>query len=135
EQGGALTEEEFLEISDQLLTAAHDGARNLSGNGMLALLRIPDELEKLRLDPSVIGMAVEELLRFDSPLQRQTRVALEDLSINGRQIRRGQPVLSMLGAANRDPAQFPDPDCLDICRQDNRHVAFGSGIHFCLGAP
>jgi pimeloyl-[acyl-carrier protein] synthase len=135
EQGDRLTEEDLLGLCDQLLTAGHDTTRNLIGNGMLALLQNEDQLQKLRQDPSLIVSAVEELLRFDSPLQRQTRVAKEDFELRGNAIRKGQPILSMLGAANRDPSQFKDPNRLDICRRNNGHLAFGSGIHYCLGAP
>ena len=135
EQGDTLSEQDLLGLCDQLLTAGHDTTRNLIGNGMLALLHNTDQLDKLREDPALIVSAVEELLRFDSPLQRQTRVAKVDFELGGKRISRGQPVLAMLGAANRDPSQFSDPDCLNICRRNNGHVAFGSGIHFCLGAP
>jgi pimeloyl-[acyl-carrier protein] synthase len=135
EQGDVLGEEDLIGLCDQLLTAGHDTTRNLIGNGMLALLHNTDQLDKLRSDPSLILSAVEELLRFDSPLQRQTRVAKEDFELDGKQISKGQPVLAMLGAANRDPSQFSDPDSLDICRRNNGHLAFGSGIHYCLGAP
>jgi pimeloyl-[acyl-carrier protein] synthase len=135
EKGDMLGEEDLLGLCDQLLTAGHDTTRNLIGNGMLALLRNPDQLDKLKRDPSLVVSAVEELLRFDSPLQRQTRVAKEDFTLGGKQISKGQPVLAMLGAANRDPSQFSDPDTLDICRRNNGHLAFGSGIHYCIGAP
>jgi cytochrome P450 len=135
EQGDRLTEEDLLGLCDQLLTAGHDTTRNLIGNGMLALLQNEDQIQKLRQDPSLIASAVEELLRFDSPLQRQTRVAKEDFELHGHPIRKGQPILSMLGAANRDPSRFEDPNRLDICRRNNGHLAFGSGIHYCLGAP
>jgi hypothetical protein len=135
EQGDKLTEEDLLGLCDQLLTAGHDTTRNLIGNGMLALLQNEDQLQKLRQDPSLIVPAVEELLRFDSPLQRQTRVAMEDFELHGNAIRKGQPILSMLGAANRDPGRFEDPNRLDISRRNNGHLAFGSGIHYCLGAP
>jgi hypothetical protein len=135
EQGDMLSEEDLIGLCDQLLTAGHDTTRNLIGNGMLALLHNLEQLGKLTSDSSLIVSTVEELLRFDSPLQRQTRVAKEDFELGGKQIRKGQPVLAMLGAANRDPGQFSDPDSLDICRRNNGHVAFGSGIHYCLGAP
>jgi hypothetical protein len=135
EQGDMLSEEDLIGLCDQLLTAGHDTTRNLIGNGMLALLNNLEQLDKLKSDSSLILSTVEELLRFDSPLQRQTRVAKEDFELGGKQIRKGQPVLAMLGAANRDPSQFSDPDSLDICRRNNGHVAFGSGIHYCLGAP
>jgi cytochrome P450 len=135
EQGDRLTEEDLLGLCDQLLTAGHDTTRNLIGNGMLALLQNPDQLQKLRHYPSLVASAVEELLRYDSPLQRQTRVAKEDIELHGNIVRKGQPILSMLGAANRDPSRFEDPHRLDITRRNNGHVAFGSGIHYCLGAP
>jgi len=135
EQGDRLTEDDLIGLCDQLLTAGHDTTRNLIGNGMLALLKNQDQLHTLREDLSLIPSAVEELLRFDSPLQRQTRVAKEDFELHGCPIRKGQPILSMLGAANRDPARFEDSNRLDICRRNNGHVAFGSGIHYCLGAP
>ena len=135
EQGDRLTEEDLLGLCDQLLTAGHDTTRNLIGNGMLALLQNEDQRQKLRNNPSLIVSAVEELLRFDGPLQRQTRVAKEDFELHGHTIRKGQPLLSMLGAANRDPSQFKDPNRLDIGRRNNGHLAFGSGIHYCLGAP
>jgi cytochrome P450 len=118
-----------------LLIAGHETTVNLIGNGMLALLRHPEELARLRSDPSLITSAVEELLRFDSPVQMTGRFASEPLEIDGHQIARGELVLPLLGAANHDPAQFPDPERLDVRRSPNNHVAFGRGIHFCLGAP
>jgi cytochrome P450 len=107
----------------------------LIGNGLLTLLRQPDELRRLRDDPELIRTAVEELLRYESPVQLTDRRALEPLEIGGQQIESGQHVTVLLGAANRDPAQFPEPDRLDLGRRPNRHVAFIQGIHFCLGAP
>ncbi len=135
EQGDVLSEDELLINCVMLLFASHETTSSLIGNGMLALLRHPDQLRQLRSDPTLIATAVEELLRYESPLQRSERVAAEDLDIAGRRIARGQRVWSMIGAANRDPAQFPEPDRLDLARQPNRHLAFGYGIHFCLGAP
>ncbi|MGH7304285.1 MAG: cytochrome P450, partial [Candidatus Rokuibacteriota bacterium] len=103
--------------------------------GVLALLRHPAELRRLRETPALITSAVEELLRYDGPVQRTARVASGDATIGGRTIRKGDMVMPFIGAADRDPAQFPDPDRLDLARADNRHIAFGWGIHFCLGAP
>ncbi len=135
DQGHLLSEEELIVNCIALFMGGHETTRSLIGNGLLALLQNPDQLGKLRDDPSLIVTAVEELLRYNSPLQRAVRVAKEDLEIGGKQIQQGQLVLAMLGAANRDPEQFPDPDRLDITRQENRHVAFGHGTRFCLGAP
>jgi cytochrome P450 len=92
-------------------------------------------MERLCADPSQVPTAVEELLRYDGPVQATGRVAMEDLEIGGQKVTKGQAVLTVLGAANRDPAQFGKPDELDLDRQPNEHVAFGDGIHFCLGAP
>ena len=135
EQGDRLSADELFAMCVQMLVGGHDTTTGLIGNGMLTLLQHPAEFEKLKADSSLISTAVEEFLRFESPGPRDTRLALEDLEIGGQHISTGQAVVLMLGAANRDPAQFPDPDRLDICRQPNKHVAFGWGIHFCLGAP
>ncbi len=135
EQGDTLSEDELLSMCSLLFVAGHDTTRNLIGNGVLALLQNPSQLTRLKDDPSLVTSAVEEFLRFDTSVQRQTRVAKEDFELGGKSIRKGQAVLAMLGAANRDPQQFTDPDRLDIARHPNRHVAFGTGIHFCLGAP
>jgi cytochrome P450 len=135
EAGDKLNEEELLATCILLLVAGHETTVNLIGNGTLALLRHADQLQKLRENPGLIVTAVEELLRFDGPVQRTARIPSEDLTIGGRTIPKGEMVMPFLGAADRDPAQFPDPDRLDITRADNRHIAFGMGIHFCLGAP
>jgi pimeloyl-[acyl-carrier protein] synthase len=135
EAGETLTEEELLATCILLLIAGHETTVNLIGNGTLALLRHPDELRRLRQTPGLIVNAVEELLRYDGPVQRTARVPSTDITIGGRTIGKGEMVMPFIGAADRDPAQFPDPDRLDLGRADNRHVAFGWGIHFCLGAP
>ncbi len=135
EQGDVLSEPELVIMCTLLLIAGHETTVNLIGNGMLALLRHPDELARLRADPSLIGSAVEELLRFDSPVQLTARIATERVEIGGQPIEAGQWILPLLGAANHDPAQFLDPEKLDLSRTPNNHVAFGRGIHFCLGAP
>ena len=135
EAGDKLNEDELLATSILLLIAGHETTVNLIGNGMLALLRHPDQLRLLRERPDLIGSAVEELLRYDGPVQRTARIPSADVTFGGRTIKAGEMVMPFIGAADRDPAQFPDPDRLDLGRTDNRHIAFGWGIHFCLGAP
>ena len=135
EAGDKLNEEELLATCILLLIAGHETTVNLIGNGVLALLRNPGELERLRATPGLITNAVEELLRYDGPVQRTARVASAAATIGGRTIAKGEMVMPFIGAADRDPSQFPDPDRLDLARADNRHIAFGWGIHFCLGAP
>jgi cytochrome P450 len=135
EAGDKLSEDELLASSILLLVAGHETTVNLIGNGTLALLRHPDQLRRLRENPGLIVGAVEELLRYDGPVQRTARMPSAEATIGGRTIKPGEMVMPFIGAADRDPAQFPDPDRLDIARADNRHVAFGMGIHFCLGAP
>jgi len=135
DHGDALSEDELLATCVLLLVAGNETTTNLIGNGTLALLRHPDALRQLQDDPGIIVSAVEELLRFDGPVQATSRVVLKDLEFQGRQFKVGQVVITFLGAANHDPAQFSEPERLDLTRADNRHVAFGHGIHFCLGAP
>ena len=135
EAGDKLNEEELLATCILLLIAGHETTVNLIGNGVLALLRNPGELKRLRETPGLITTAVEELLRYDGPVQRTARVASAEATIGGRTIAKGEMVMPFIGAADRDPSQFPDPDRLDLTRADNRHIAFGWGIHFCLGAP
>jgi len=135
EAGDKLSEDELLSTCVLLLIAGHETTVNLIGNGTLALLRNPGELQRLRENPGLIGTAVEELLRYDGPVQRTARIPSSEVTIGGRTIAQGEMVMPFIGAADRDPAQFPDPDRLDITRADNRHIAFGWGIHFCLGAP
>jgi pimeloyl-[acyl-carrier protein] synthase len=116
------------------MVGGQETTTNLIGNGLLTLLRAPAELERLRQDPALVPSAVEELLRYESPSQHTGRLAPEDLELGGKTIRKRQAVIAVMGAANRDPERFPDPDRLDLARRDNRHVAFGWGPHFCFGA-
>src|SRR5438046_1572421 len=133
-QGDRFTEEEVIANVIVTMVGGQETTTNLIGNGMLSLLRNPEQLEKLRSDLSLIPSAVEELLRYESPSQHTARLAPEDPELGGKQIRKNQNVIAVMGAANRDPERFPDPDRLDITRSDNRHVAFGWGPHFCFGA-
>jgi len=134
-EGDRLTEDELVTTCILLLNAGHEATVNVSGNGTLALLRHPDQLRRLRADPSLLPTAIEELMRFDSPLQLFERTATEDVEIGGIMVAAGQKIAALLGSANRDPAAFADPDTLDIGRADNPHISFGAGIHFCIGAP
>ena len=134
EEGEVLTEEELYAQCIALLFAGHETTRNLIGNGMYTLLRNPRETEELREKPEMIRSAVEELLRYESPVQFTARVLKEDVEVCGQQIRKGWTVLCMLGAANRDPKQFKEPNQLDLKRLNNQHLAFSAGLHFCIGA-
>ena len=135
EEGDRLSERETLNMLRLLLVAGNETTTNLIGNGMLALLRHPDQLQRLRDDPSLIQAAVDELLRFDSPVQTDFRRALEDCEVNGFAVRRRENIVVLLGAANRDPDVFENPDRLDVGRGNRSHLSFGRGIHHCLGAP
>jgi cytochrome P450 PksS len=135
EAGDALSEHELVAMIFLLLVAGHETTVNLVGNGMLALLEHPDQLERLRNDPGLIKPAIEELLRYASPVEMATeRYACEDVSLAGVTIPRGEIVFAVIASANRDERQFPDPDTLDITREPNKHLSFGLGAHFCLGA-
>ena len=134
EQGDRLTEEELLGNLVLLLAAGHETTTNLIGNGMLALLRHPDQLELFKEQPRIAPSAVNELLRYEPPVQATERLASVDVELGGRRIPAGTYVTVVLAAANRDPRQFADPDRLDLRRPDNRHLSFGYGPHFCLGA-
>lgn len=135
EDGSRLTGEELLEMCLLLTVVGMETTTNLIGNGVDALLAAPAELARLRSDPGLIRSAVEELLRYDSPIQLAGRIALRDIEIGGRTLRRGQVAGIVIGAANRDPRIFADPERLDLGRSPNNHLAFGRGIHHCLGAP
>jgi pimeloyl-[acyl-carrier protein] synthase len=117
------------------MVGGQETTTNLIGNGLLALLRTPHELERLRANPELLPSAVEELLRYEPPSQHTARIAHSDLTLGGQSIRKGDSVMAVMAAANRDPLRFPDPDRLDLARTDNRHLAFGWGRHFCFGAP
>ncbi len=134
EQGDTFSQDELYSMFVLLQIGGHETTTNLIGNGLLALLQNPDQLLKLRNNPALLETAVEELLRYHSPIQATARIATEDLEIGGKPISAGQYISTYLAAANRDPDQFPDPDRLDITRQENRHLAFSFGPHFCLGA-
>ena len=133
--GDRLTEDELVTTCVLLLNAGHEATVNVSGNGLLALLQHPDQVARLRDDPGLLPTAVEEFMRFDSPLQLFERTATTDVQVGGVTVREGQKVAALLGAANRDPAVFPDPDRFDVGRTDNPHITFGAGVHFCIGAP
>ena len=133
--GSRLSEDELVATAVLLQMAGHEASVNVVGNGVLALLRWPAELARLRADPELARTAVEELIRYDSPLQLFERTAVSDAAVGGVRIAAGQKVAALLGAANRDPAVFADPDRLDVGRADNPHIGFGAGIHYCLGAP
>ena len=133
ERTGQLDGEETVATSILLLMAGYETTVDVIGNGLFALLRHPDQLRRLRDDRELIRSAVEELVRYDAPVQSLSRVALEDVAFGSRVIRRGQQIHVLTGAANRDPARFSDPDALDITRQDRAHLGFGAGLHACPG--
>ncbi|WP_158841366.1 cytochrome P450 [Saccharothrix deserti] len=133
-EGRRLSEDEIVANLVLTMVGGQETTTNLIGNGVLTLLRHPDQLRRLHADPGLFPSAVEELLRFESPSQHTARVAKEDVEIGGTRMRRGQAVVAVLGAANRDPSRFPDPGRLDLGRADNRHLAFGWSAHFCFGA-
>lgn len=135
EERDALTDTELLSTSNLLLIAGHETTTNLIGNGLLALLREPAELARLRENPERMPTAIEELLRFDGPVQATVRVTTEDLELGGERIEEGSLVMIGIGAANHDPDVFDEPDRLDLSRDPNPHLGFGFGAHFCLGAP
>lgn len=136
EHGDRLSENELYSMAVLLIVAGHETTVSLITNAVLALLGQPDELERLQADPSLMRNAVEELLRYDSPVERTiARWVTEDTQFGGQSIARGDLVIAVVGSANRDDAQFPDADVLDLGRTANRHVGFGRGPHFCLGAP
>jgi cytochrome P450 len=135
DQGDRLTEDEMIGTCVLLLNAGHEATVNVTGNGWWTLFRNPDQLELLRGDHSLLPRAVEELMRYDTPLQMFERWVLEDVEIHGVSVPKGSELALLFGSANRDPDAFDRPDELDITRERNAHMSFGAGIHFCLGAP
>ncbi len=134
ESGDRLSERELFATCVLLLIAGNETTTNLIGNGVVALLRHPAQLERLRRDPARMPAAIEELVRFDSPVQMTSRLVLEERELHGCRLRRGEQIVLILGAGNRDPARFDDPDRLDFDRPDVRPLSFGHGLHYCLGA-
>ncbi|MET1076283.1 MAG: cytochrome P450 [Umezawaea sp.] len=133
--GGRLTEDELVATAVLLLMAGHEATVNVIGNGVLALMRHPDQWRRLIADPSLMPTAAEELIRYDSPLQLFERTATAEVEIAGYRLEPGDKIAALLGAAARDPLVFTSPDALDISRFPNQHLGFGAGIHYCLGAP
>ncbi len=129
-----LTQEELVANINILLSTGHETTTHLIGNGLLALLQNPDQMQKLRQEPRLISSAIEEMMRYENPVQITYRSAIEDVEMGGRQIRKGDLVNSILGSANRDLERYTDPDRFDITRNEGRHLNFGLGIHFCIGA-
>jgi cytochrome P450 len=136
EHGDVLSEEELYSMILLLIVVGHETTVNLIGNGMLCLFRHPNQYAQLLQQRELLPGAIEEMIRYDCPVERAPmRFATEDWAIHGQQIRRGDAISLVLGSANRDPAHFDDPDTFDIRRKDNKHLGFGLGIHYCLGAP
>jgi hypothetical protein len=133
--GDRLTDEEIIANCIVTMVGGLETTTNLIANGMLTLLRNPPHLQRLRNEPAIMPAAIEELLRYESPSQHTARLAPDDVTLGGKQIRKRQAVIAVMAAGNRDPARFPDPDTLDFDRRDNRHLAFGWAAHFCFGAP
>ena len=133
--GDRLSEDEVIANVIVTMVGGMETTTNLIGNGLLALLRHPAQLETLRAHPQLLPSAIEELLRYEPPSQHTARIAPEDCTLGGQPLRKGQAVIAVMAAANRDPLRFADPDTLDLERRDNRHLSFGGGRHFCFGAP
>lgn len=133
--GRRLTDDVIIANCILLMVGAQETTPNLIGNGMLTLLRNRSEFERLQSKLSLLPSAIEEMLRFEAPSQHTTRVPQQDVSLGDKKISKGQSVITVMGAANRDPERFPGPDRFDITRNDNKHLAFGAGPHYCFGAP
>ncbi|MDT0479869.1 MULTISPECIES: cytochrome P450 [Streptomyces] len=135
DEGDRLTEQEMISTCVLLLNAGHEATVNATVNGWWALFRNPDQLAGLRADHSLVPRAVEELMRYDTPLQLFERWVLDEIEIDGTTIPRGAEIALLFGSANHDPATFPNPERLDLTRADNPHISFSAGIHYCIGAP
>ena len=135
EEGDRLSEAEMIVTLRLLLVAGNETTTNLIGNGMKALLEHPEQLELLRRRPELIDTAIEELLRYDSPVQVDGRITLDEFEMDRHTLKPGRPVSLLIGGANRDPQEFSDPETLDVTREDAGNISFGRGIHHCLGAP
>jgi pimeloyl-[acyl-carrier protein] synthase len=133
--GHRLTDDVIIANCILLMVGAQETTPNLIGNGMLSLLRNPGELKRLQSELSLLPSAIEEMLRYEAPSQHTTRIPQQDVRLGDKDISSGQSIIAVLGAANRDPERFPDPDRFDIARKDNKHLAFGAGPHYCFGAP
>ncbi len=133
-EGNRLTEQELVYTCVTIMGAGHETTTSLIGNGLFTILSHPEQWQKVRQNPSLLGSAIEEMLRYESPVARQPRVIKDDVELGGKKLLNGQVAFQMLNAANRDPAYFTDPDTFNIERANNKHIAFGMGIHFCLGA-
>src|SRR6266513_989396 len=133
-QGDRLSEDEVIANCILTMVGGQETTTNLIGNGVLSLLRNPDQLQKLRNDLSLVPSAIEEMLRYESPSQHTARLAPEDTILGGKRIAKRQAVIAVMAAGNRDPEKFPEPDRFDITRKDNRHLSFGWAAHFCFGA-
>jgi len=132
--GDRLTDEEVVANSIVTMVGGLETTTNLIGNGILTLLRNPEQMERLRADLSLIPSAVEEMLRYESPSQHTGRIVPDDTEMGGKMLKKGQAIMAVMAAANRDPERFPEPDLFDLARSDNRHLAFGYAAHFCFGA-
>ncbi len=135
DEGDRLTEQEMISTAVLLLNAGHEATVNSTVNGWYALFRNPEQLAALRADHSLVPRAVEELMRYDTPLQLFERWVLDDIEIDGTTIPRGAEIALLFGSANHDPGVFRDPERLDLTRADNPHISFSAGIHYCIGAP
>jgi cytochrome P450 len=133
-EGNRLTEQELVYTCVTIMGAGHETTTSLIGNGLYTILSHPEQWQKLRGNPSLLTSAIEEMLRYESPVARQPRVIKDETELGGKKLRKGEVAFQMLNAANRDPGYFPAPETFDIERQNNKHLAFGMGIHFCLGA-